>query len=742
MRWLQLCDLHLGRDDEAQKLAMNQLISAIEHATEDVPIDLVVIAGDLAYSGARSEYDRLKDQVILPLRDLEMIKESKFIAVPGNHDLNCSDTLPINWEGLGKSRQELFWYTDERGTNIRKNRSTGLSEYAQFLKQCNIFGPDGVVEVGTAVTIDTETPATIICLNTALFSDKELRERDELEKSPMPVHTLRQLMQEEELVGQTFVIGHHPTRWFEAQSRQHFLSALTELNAVYLHGHEHPIDASFGPHHLRSLGFGATYPARLDSGERQLYTSSFAICQLDERLHIKFVSWEQGNGMWRPFHSLQAEFSERSDLLSDGYILQVPSTRLSTVEKSQLRHGPRIVTRPKIAPPIWIEGSLVETWATLLRRLELITAGYTISEDEAQNVAGHSKFFVRDQLGTHLIHAAVAETSFITYDHVESANTQLDALRLTSCIILTLGAVTQTATNLADTLRGTKPLRVLNGISIAEMLVDTGVFDSNFNLFDPIKDQVLFTPVVLGEDVGLLAVDALQNRWFSIIGADGRILAESDEVFNTICSKLPHLKQMEPRLPDGITIQRSVVPGTTFERKAYLARCMTLFDTASYTGLAAIGVRLPIESLRRIYVPTSANVEQQQSAIEATKRAIDDLVETLGLDERQRDQLSRQMRGQYGLRQTSEVSAASYLYHNCSNVVVLGDPGSGKPVSYVRRSCLIARAVRVTSIMVVIEIIGMKSMCLSFYLSQSISTRQVDQTRYLKSVLLMLMAKG
>ena len=211
-----------------------------------------------------------------------MTKESKFIAVPGNHDLNCSDTLPINWEGLGKTRQELFWNTDERGTNIRKNRSVGFREYAQFLKQCNIFGPDGVVEVGTVVTINTKTPATIICLNTALFTDKELSERDELEKSPMPVHVLRQLMQEEEFVGQTFVIGHHPTRWFEAQSRQHFLSALSELNAVYLHGHEHAIDASFGPHYLRTLGFGATYPARLDSRERQPYTSPIYSARRDD----------------------------------------------------------------------------------------------------------------------------------------------------------------------------------------------------------------------------------------------------------------------------------------------------------------------------------------------------------------------------------------------------------------------------------------------------------------------------
>ena len=91
-----------------------------------------------------------------------------------------------------------------------------------------------------------------------------------------------------------------------------------------------------------------------------------------------------------------------------------------------------------------------------------------------------------------------------------------------------------------------------------------------------------------------------------------------------------------------------------------------------------MGVRLPVESLRQIYVPTAANVERDRTAIEATNRAIEEMVETLGLDEHQKAQLERQMKASYGIRQTSEANEASGLYQTLSNIVVLGDPGSGK----------------------------------------------------------------
>jgi hypothetical protein len=53
-------------------------------------------------------------------------------------------------------------------------------------------------------------------------------------------------------------------------------------------------------------------------------------------------------------------------------------------------------------------------------------------------------------------------------------------------------------------------------------------------------------------------------------------------------------------------------------------------------------------------------------------------MESLSLPKAQRDQLEAQMRVRYGLDRTAEVGAASQLYQRYNNIVVLGDPGSGK----------------------------------------------------------------
>ena len=60
------------------------------------------------------------------------------------------------------------------------------------------------------------------------------------------------------------------------------------------------------------------------------------------------------------------------------------------------------------------------------------------------------------------------------------------------------------------------------------------------------------------------------------------------------------------------------------------------------------------------------------------KKAIDEYVESLGMDDSLRDQLESQLRSQYGIGRSAEVGAARQLYQRYGNVLILGDPGSGK----------------------------------------------------------------
>jgi predicted MPP superfamily phosphohydrolase len=89
VRWLQLSDLHVGKDNIAQRTAFSALISAIEQFTKGKRFDLIFLTGDLAFSGKKDEYVRLEQSVIVPLKGMEAFANARIFAVPGNHDLDC-----------------------------------------------------------------------------------------------------------------------------------------------------------------------------------------------------------------------------------------------------------------------------------------------------------------------------------------------------------------------------------------------------------------------------------------------------------------------------------------------------------------------------------------------------------------------------------------------------------------------------------------------------------------------------
>ena len=676
LRWLHLCDLHLGARDEAQTLAMAQLIDAITTHTSSNNIDLVILAGDLAYSGRAQEYLRFTIDVVAPLRQIQSLRNAKFLSVPGNHDLDCDISYPLAWNSLGTRRQTIFWNSDEPARQLRRHRARGFQEYSNFLQNTDINGPNPLVEIGSTFEINH---VRFICLNTALFSDRDLTEKDERGKSPLPVQTFRQLAEQATDRTPLVVVGHHPINWFEPQSASHFQAALSDYHTFYIHGHEHRVEVSFGSSALRSLGFGASYPARLDSKSKQPYTSTFAICELAEHLHVKFVSWDSNNGVWRPFHNLPHDIRRESEILLGGYAIPIPTTRSTLLSPRFRLRSEDIKAKFSVKPPIWVDGAPVTTWADLLQKIGLVAKPDSITGEDPNPVPSNSRFFIRDARGNHLVYATRAETAVITYEQVEKANTQLDTLQLSSCILATFGKVTQGARTLADNLRRSKNLVLLDGVAISEKLRDAGALDHCIEEFSEFLQNVAITPLVLPNGLAMMVTDAVQHRWFSILDSDGQRLSERHNIVQILRKTFPQLKSIPLKIERGMSANETDLSRSArFDLHAYLSRCTTLFDTAQYAGLAAVGVRMPIESLRKIYVPTSASVEQQQSAIDATERAIDELVETLGLDEHQRDQLARQMKAKYGSRKTSEVGEASRLYHNFSNLVVLGDPGSGK----------------------------------------------------------------
>ena len=323
-------------------------------------------------------------------------------------------------------------------------------------------------------------------------------------------------------------------------------------------------------------------------------------------------------------------------------------------------------------------GDTIQNWTSLFLQLDLISEPYNFTRHQELNVGIYSSFLIEDINGNHLIHASSAETAIVAYDHVEHVNTKIDTLKLDSSIIITLGKISESAKNLANSLRQKKNIEVFGGSDIAQKLSKSDKIKKN--IINSIQNnyEITIVPLIVNGEIMLLLIDAIRKDWYKIVNMDGSSKDEFDVLVNMIREKFPELKSAKYISDTKISQENHETQQQSFDRNSYLVRCLELFDTAKYAGLAAVGVKLPIESLRQIYVPTAANVERDHFAVEATNRAIEELVQALGLDEHQRAQLTRQMKEGYGIHQTSEVNSAGYLYQTFGNIIILGDPGSGK----------------------------------------------------------------
>lgn len=113
--WLHLANLHLTVGGEH---TLDDLIQDLEvaetRAGDWVPLDLILISGDLSASGTSDDFaavDRAVDRLLRRLRDL--LPDPKIIAVPGNHDLvrpgfDSPARVLHHWE-RSTALKETFW---------------------------------------------------------------------------------------------------------------------------------------------------------------------------------------------------------------------------------------------------------------------------------------------------------------------------------------------------------------------------------------------------------------------------------------------------------------------------------------------------------------------------------------------------------------------------------------------------------------------------------------------------------
>jgi predicted MPP superfamily phosphohydrolase len=682
LRWLHLTDLHIGKASEPQKIAMQSLFKAVIEEARGVAFDLVILTGDLVYAGQKDEFARLSTLLIEPLKAHHLFKDATFVAVPGNHDLDCDVALPISWAGLGKIRQEDFFNFDSRGIKLRSTRAAAFGSYAEFVKGKEIASVNPLVSPAQLHSIDVRgRKFGIVCLVTAFFSDKE-KELTDKHRAPIPVQPVRAVLQDLERDTVPIILGHHPIGWFTPDSAEHFNSLLVDERALYLHGHEHSIISKFGNRGLTSLGFGAAYQSNQENASPSFYRNSFAVCELWDDLHVSVTSWDADNGKWRSDQKLPADFYEQSTRLVGGYALSLPTTRLTNHAAAPISMlASALRGDAHINNCIWLARDEAKRWTELMISMGKFSAHakhYKLAHQMLP--VGHVQFRVIDSRAQYLVHAISPNGDVMNQDQVEKINTLLDTEDYDGCFIVTLGSLAKEAKTLAGQLAHRKPITVLERGDIVKQAIRalSAAHSAALSKIDP--DKVSTSLVITDSGLALLCEDKTRNTWFNVVDESGKQSAESSSLVCKLREGNASLSRLAYESAD-VYISVAGAPLVTpvkFDRKEYLRRSHEYFDDVKYAPLAALGLRFKKTSLSEMYVTASADVGGTTKTSQNATRAVVEYVESLGLPKAQQELLESQIRARYGLESTAEVGAASQLYQRYNNIVVLGDPGSGK----------------------------------------------------------------
>lgn len=125
MRIVHISDIHLSQDNfaEFENNYLDALLQVLSDENKKLAIDLIVITGDLIDQGGHSLFDIKKfegrddpyeifeEEFIVPIKHLLAFDNSRFLFIPGNHDV---DEKGILWTDEKKLKKDIDAKTVEK----------------------------------------------------------------------------------------------------------------------------------------------------------------------------------------------------------------------------------------------------------------------------------------------------------------------------------------------------------------------------------------------------------------------------------------------------------------------------------------------------------------------------------------------------------------------------------------------------------------------------------------------------
>ena len=138
---IQLSDMHFENTEQTHSIKVDKMISAIK-ANADAEECIIVISGDLAAKGKKTDYQFVKGFIIALLRALNengyKNRKIHILSVPGNHDIDYT-SLDITIKDIIKA------YDDGTIEELKSNYIESMKNYFLYATENGCFNEDKIV---------------------------------------------------------------------------------------------------------------------------------------------------------------------------------------------------------------------------------------------------------------------------------------------------------------------------------------------------------------------------------------------------------------------------------------------------------------------------------------------------------------------------------------------------------------------------------------------------------------------
>jgi len=236
---LHLSDFHFKETNNSFFQKVDKLILSISNKLHTSKYLFIVITGDLAYSGKRSEYEEVEKALKSIENSIEKKVEGlkiKFIFSPGNHDCDFSGENTIRNILIDNINKNPSICNEE----IVNELTAVQSEYFNFIKKYESYSNINKKISNNLITkyeytIDIDYKISFNCYNTSWMSS--LNENQS--KLIFPLNCIEKENISFEENNLTISIFHHPYHWLESNNIRQFKELLTDSSDYILTGHEH-----------------------------------------------------------------------------------------------------------------------------------------------------------------------------------------------------------------------------------------------------------------------------------------------------------------------------------------------------------------------------------------------------------------------------------------------------------------------------------------------------------------------